>query len=104
MDYTIDTNANTVTLTCTVGEIANMEAGLYAVFATPTPDGLANQLYLGARPQFTYDFLLANAGDFLEAEGWETIDWDEMSDEEQEEQGKETITITVPRTRPNSDE
>lgn len=103
MEYTVDTATNIITLTCTADEIANMEAGLYAVFATPTPDGLANQLYLGARPHFKHDFLLANAGDFLEAEGWETIGWDEMSDEEQDAAEQEHLTITLSRMRRISD-
>ena len=98
MEAMIDTEKDEVTITCTVGEVANMEAGLYQVYATPTPQGLANQVYLSARAHFKYDFLLANADDFLEVEGWETVHWDEITDEEQEEQGKETITITLPRS------
>lgn len=97
MKSSIDTEAGTVTLICTVGEVANMEAGLYSVYATPNTQGEANQVYLANRANFKYDFLLADADDFLAAEGWDTVGWDEMTDEEQEEQGKEEITIVVPR-------
>lgn len=99
MDYTIDHDTNTVTLTCTIEEIAMMEAGLYAAYATPTPAGVANQVYLSNRANFKYDFLLANADDFLEEEGIDTIDWNDMTLEEQDEVGRNTITIAVPATR-----
>lgn len=76
-----------------------MESLDLAIYATPTPDGDANQLYMSQRPQFTYDFLIADSADFLEEMGIDTLGWQEMTDAEQEalEEHTPPCTITVPR-------
>lgn len=88
MDYTI---ADTVTITCTIGDLWLMGIHQYAIWAIPTPQGEAAQCYLGSQKRFRDDFVLADLGDVLDAMGWTDLG-DEDGDVDE-------ITITVPRTR-----
>jgi hypothetical protein len=75
MHYEMTTNA--IQITCTLREIAGLEAG-DRVYATPDQDGQASEIYLSSQPRFRYDFVLALAEDFLEAEGWTSTGWEDM--------------------------
>ena len=86
-------------LTITTEELARMECLGLLVWATPSPDGVAQQAYIASRPKWRDDFVLAGPGDFLGALGIDSLGWEEMNDEEQEECAGELITITVPRVR-----
>lgn len=100
MHYTINTDTDTVTITCTFEDLTMMASLGQALYATPTPQGDANQVYLASRPQYQYDFLLASEQDFDEAEGLDiTAGWQEMDDAELAEHAGDTYTITVPRRR-----
>ena len=102
MHYTI--NEGTVTITCTFEDLTTMEALGQALYATPTPDGEANQVYLASRPQWRDDFVLATDQDFDDAEGLEiTAGWQEMDDAALAEHAADTYTITVPRRRPGDE-
>ena len=94
MQSQIDTDTNTVTMTVTIGELLTMDGLGLKVWATPTPQGLANQIYISARPNFREDFVLATVHDFMDQEGWGMLD-----DEEDDEARAETIMVTVPRAR-----
>lgn len=96
MRYSMD--MDNVTITCTLREIAGLEAG-DRVWATPTQDGDAAQIYLSSQPRFRYDFVLAMAEDFLAAEGWTSTGWEEMDASDQETTGDDETTITLPSTR-----
>ena len=54
MRYTIDQAADTVTLTCTVGELYQMQGLDHGVYTTPSTDGKAIPLRFcpGHRPRF----------------------------------------------------
>jgi hypothetical protein len=99
MDYTI--HETTVDITCTFAELVKMDSLDHGIYATPTPDGLANQLYLSHQPHRRDDFLLATVEDFCEEEGWSSLGWEGMTDEELATAEAETdpITITVPRAK-----
>lgn len=75
-------NDETCTITCTCGELIRMESLGMGIYATPTPQGDANQLYISARPNFKYDFLIATLEDFLAEEGIDTLGWQDMDQEE----------------------
>ena len=99
MHYTLtDTDA---VVTCTGSDLLKMDALDLAIYATPTPQGEASQLYLGSRPNFQYDFLLADLEDFLQEMGLDTLGWQDLSQEEVEALEAEIgeVTITVPRTK-----
>jgi hypothetical protein len=85
----------TVTLTCTLAELQGMATMPAAIYATPMPNGQAHNVYLSTHGHFKYDFVLATLEDF-EAELGLAISPD---DEIDEDQGQETVTITVPRQR-----
>ena len=92
-------NTETITITCGFQDLAKMADMHYAVYATPMLQGLANQVYLGQRPQYKYDFLLATLEDFEQELGYE-IDTEDMDEADWEAQEDLEVTITVPRTRP----
>jgi hypothetical protein len=98
MDYTI--HETTIDITCTFAELVKMDSLDHGIYATP-PDGLANQLYLSHQPHSRDDFLLASVEDFCEEEGWSSLGWEGMTDEELATAEAETdpITITVPRAK-----
>ena len=103
MHYTINAD-DTVTITCTFDDLTTMASLGQALYATPTPDGEANQVYQASRPQYTHDFLLASEQDFDEAEGYDiTAGWQEMDDAALAEHAGDTYTITVPRRRPSDE-
>ena len=95
MRYTIDQAADTVTLTCTVGELYQMQGLDHGVYTTPSTDGKAMQCYLASRPRFRYDFALATVQDFCEAVGWDSL----ADYEENDPSLADEVTITVPRIR-----
>jgi hypothetical protein len=97
MHYAI--NDTTITLTCTFSELCKMERCEERIYATPTPDGLATQLYISHGAWYRRDVLIATIEDFCEDEGWDPRGWAEMSEAEQEaaEAQCPPITITVPR-------
>jgi hypothetical protein len=102
MDYHI--NDTTVDITCTFSELCFMQNLDQRVYATPTPEGLANQCYISSQPHFMYDFLLATVEDFCAAEGWTDLGWQEMSEENMDAVADETTTITVPRTQQRTEQ
>ena len=91
----------TVELTCTCEELATWESQGLAVYATPAQDdhAWAVQVYVGNRPNFLYDFCLATVADFCDAEGWDSLGWQEMTAEEWEGCREDTISLTIPRTK-----
>jgi hypothetical protein len=96
MYYTIDATANTVKVTCTFEDLVRMANGAI-LYATPTPDGLANQVYLASQPQWKYDFCLATLQGFNESEGYDiTAGWEGLDDLTAHE---DVYTLTVPRAR-----
>ncbi len=98
MHYTLtDTDA---VVTCTGNDLITMDALDLAIYATPTPQGEASQLYLGSRPNFQDDFLLTDLEDFLVEMGLDTLGWQDLSQEEVEALEAEIgeVTVTVPRT------
>ena len=88
-----------VELTVIIEELARMEALGLVVWATPDPEGLAQEAYIAAHPQWRDDFLLATAGDFLAELGRDMLGWDEMSDEERDACREERVALTVSRRR-----
>lgn len=88
-----------MSLTITTEELARMECLGLLVWATPSPDGVAQQAYIASRPSYRDDFVLAAAEDFLDAKGIDSLGWEEMSEEEQEDCSDDLITITAPRMR-----
>ena len=53
------------------------------------------QLYIRAASHFRDDYLLAAVDDFCAAEGWTSLGWNEMSDEDLEAVASYETTITV---------
>ena len=99
MQYTIDAAAETVTITCTVGDLYQMESLEQRIYATPSTDGKAMQCYVASSPRFRYDFAVATATDFIEAVGWT-----ELSDFDPDDPSlADEITLTVPRERQIAD-
>ena len=92
-------NEHDVEITCTFLELVDMDSLAYAIYTTPTPQGEANQVYIGTKPHFRYDFLLANVEDFCQAAGWDSLGWEDMTEDEIEHQADDVIMITVPRTK-----
>lgn len=92
-----------ITLTATFDELATWESNGLAVYATPAADdhAYAVQIYVSSRPNFAYDYCIATVQDFEEAEGLDTLGWQEMSEEEYEEHKDETLSAIVPRTKTN---
>jgi hypothetical protein len=86
-------------LMVTIEELARMENLGLVVWATPSPDGIAQQAYVASRPQWRDDFLLATPADFLAAQGYDSLGWDEMTEEARAQCAHDMITITVQRTR-----
>jgi hypothetical protein len=94
--YTINTQNDTVTITCTFGDLIHMAAQGASLWATPTPQGKANQVYMGTYPNFTYDFCLVRLEDFDESEGYDiTAGWEDL---DEGEDNPTEYTITVPRS------
>jgi hypothetical protein len=102
MQYTI--NDTTVDITCTFRELCTMDSLHQGIYATPTPTMDATQCYIGHRPHFKDDFLLATVEDFCAAEGWTDLGWQEMRAEDREAVADETTTITVPRAKPRTEQ
>ena len=71
----------------------------WAVYATPTPQGVAAEVYIGAQPRFRDDFILARIEDFCEALGIDSLGWEEMSEGDLAHQRADEVTVTVQRTR-----
>ena len=99
MQYHIDFELDAVAITLTVGELYQMDGLEQGVYATPSTDGKAMQLYIASRPQYRYDFCIADVADFCEAQGW-----DSLADYEEDDPSlADEITITRPREK-HSDE
>ena len=96
---------DTVTLVVTFDELIAMEACAMAIYATPTPDGEANQAYMSSQRFFMHDFVLATVEDFDDAVGYAiTGGWQELAEAELNAQKNETFTCTVPRRRASDEE
>lgn len=95
MKYAI--TADTIQITCTLEEIAQMELSDWALYATPDAEGHATHIYYGQQPQWRDDFRVATEQDFCDAEGWNSTGWQEMTEEEQDAVRGDETTITVSR-------
>lgn len=89
-----------IVLEASFDELATWESNGLAVYGTPSADhAYAMQVYIGNRPNFLYDFVLATVQDFLEAEGLDTLGWQDMTEEELHEHASETLSCTVSRIK-----
>lgn len=102
MQHTI--TDTTVELTVTFRELVDMESCGWSIYATPTPAGLANQVYIASQPRFRDDFLLATTQDFDDEAGYDIVGgWQEMEQDEIDAQAEEQYTCSVPRRRQAND-
>jgi hypothetical protein len=80
----------TIELTITSEDIMQMEYLDLAIYAIPHAAGEAQEVFMGSRPIWHQDFLLATSGDFCEAAGFDSWDFEGMSEDD-------TYTLIVPR-------
>jgi hypothetical protein len=84
-------------LACTFEELVSIASGALALYATPTPDGRVQQVYLAARPQGAADVALATLVDFEDFEGQITAGWETMDALAMEEYRHDGYRIVLPR-------
>ena len=90
-------DAKTMTITCSFNELVLTESNGLSVYGTPDLEDYIVSAYMSARAHFLYDRIVATWEDFCEAEGWDTLGWQEFSQEELGTCGDDETTITLPR-------
>jgi len=101
METMIETTAEqtTITITCTFGELVIMDSNGQAIYAIPTMGGGIAACYMADRPAWQQDFLLATVENFAEEEGWTSLGWEEMSEDDiaAAADDRTSITLTIQR-------
>jgi hypothetical protein len=95
-------NETTVAIACTLDELYTMQGSGLAIYGTPNAceetEPIA-QVYMGRRPQWHYDRILATVYNFLAAMGFDSLgEYDEQTAEELAEE----YELTVPRMLPTA--
>ena len=96
----VEITESTVELVVCFGELCRWEQHDLAVYATPGTDPWrAEHVYVASRPAWRDDFLLATVQDFLDAEGIDSLGWQEMTKAEFEHAASDTMSCIVSRQK-----
>jgi len=96
----VEITESNVSMVVSFEELCRWEQLGLGVYATPGQDlWRAEQIYIGSRPAWRDDFLLATVDDFLEAEGLDSLGWQEMTEAEFEHAASETMQLIVSRQK-----
>ena len=85
----------TIEISCTFDELSTMAYNDAVIWATPERP----EVYIASAKAWRDDYIIANIDDFLQAEGWTSLGWEDMTEEEREAVADDLTTITVDRFR-----
>ena len=86
-----------VEITCTFDELVTMDSNDLAIYGTPNQDGQACQFYKASSRNWQDDFVVATVSSFCEAEGWDSLGWEEMDEATLDSISNDETTIVVSR-------
>lgn len=86
----------TLTVTATLSELATYESNGLKLYATPTTEGKVASTYWASSPSFRDDRVVATVYDFVEAEGYTSLGWQDMTEEEFDSVRDDVYTLEIP--------
>lgn len=92
--------ATTISITCTFGELCTWESCGIKIYAIPYLNThRVAEIYAADQARFKYDWIVARPYDFYHAAGYDTLGWEDMSQEEYDAacENSETFTLEIPR-------